>query len=98
MNPSEIINSNKAIADTLKLLEDGIAGEDFRDIAGMLRTSDYYMALADFDSYADARRKSAELYADTKLWQKMSMVNTAKSYFFSADRAIKEYADNIWFC
>ena len=97
-NPYEIIQNNKEIADILDMLENGIAGEDFKDIAGMLRSSDYYMALADFESYSDARKKSAELYADTKLWQKMSMVNTAKSYFFSADRAIKEYADNIWFC
>ena len=97
-NPAEIIKNNEVIADVIKMLEDGISGEDFRDIAGMLKTSDYYMALADFESYADARKKSAELYADTNLWQKMSMVNTAKSYFFSADRAIREYADNIWYC
>lgn len=96
--PQSVIDGDDSLKKVIAMLEKGIAGEKFEDIAGMLRTSDYYMALADFRSYADRRKDSAALYADKYLWQKMSMINTANSYFFSADRAVKEYADNIWHC
>ena len=60
------------------------------------RVSDPFMCLADFDFYADAHRKMREAYEDRERWNRMALVNIAKAGYFSSDRSIKEYADNIW--
>ena len=54
------------------------------------------MVLADFDSYSKARKNAVELYKNQEQWQKMCLVNIANAGRFSADRAIREYAENIW--
>ena len=54
------------------------------------------MVLADFDSYANAQKKAVELYQDQRLWNKMGLVNIANAGRFAADRAIRDYAQNIW--
>ena len=54
------------------------------------------MTIADFDSYVKAQERVGETYKDTMKFANMSLVNTAKAGIFSADRAVKEYADNIW--
>ena len=58
--------------------------------------ADPSMCLADFDSYAKAQKKVNDTYLDKKLFTQMSLVNIANAGFFSADRAVKEYADRIW--
>ena len=54
------------------------------------------MALADYADYAATHKKASELYKDSTVWNKMSLMNIAKSGIFSADRSIKEYAESIW--
>ena len=54
------------------------------------------MCLADFDSYRTTQNKVSESYRDVLLWNKMSLVNIAEAGFFSADRAVTEYATTIW--
>lgn len=61
-----------------------------------LKNIDPYMVLADFDSYAAIQKKSSELYQDTEKWTKMSLHNIAGAGIFSADRAVNEYARDIW--
>ena len=58
--------------------------------------ADEYLLLADFDSYCEAERRMAETYADLMKWNRMSLHNIARSGIFAADRAVAEYADNIW--
>ena len=58
--------------------------------------ADEYLLLADFDSYCEAERRMAETYADPVKWNQMSLHNIARSGIFAADRAVAEYADNIW--
>ena len=58
--------------------------------------ADEYLLLADFDSYCQAERRMAETYADPMQWNRMSLHNIARSGIFAADRAVAEYADNIW--
>jgi starch phosphorylase len=74
----------------------GFGGVSFRPIADSLKNSDPYMVLADFDDYVRARRLSDRLYRDSDRWYRMGLVNTARAGRFSADRAIREYADEIW--
>ncbi len=68
----------------------------FTDIAATLKNTDRYMALADFEAYKEARARSAKLYSDLAVWQKMSLHNIAAAGVFCADRAVEEYARNIW--
>ena len=54
------------------------------------------MNLADFHDYVRAQRDVSAIYADKARFTRMSLVNIAKAGFFSADRAVTEYAQNIW--
>ncbi|WP_423407768.1 glycogen/starch/alpha-glucan phosphorylase [Heyndrickxia sp. MSNUG] len=62
----------------------------------LLGHNDQYFVLRDFDSYAFAHQEVSRKYLDRSAWLKMSLVNIAKSGFFSSDRTITEYADQIW--
>ena len=71
--------------------------DEFRDIADeFLIRNDEYMVLADFDAYRKAHDKVYELYADQAKWARMCLINIAKSAYFSSDRTIEEYANEIW--
>lgn len=74
----------------------GFDGQQFKDIFNALIRQDQYMALADFQSYRQAQQRAEGLYADQRKWNKMSLVNTACAGRFAADRAIRDYAGNIW--
>ena len=52
--------------------------------------------LADFAAYCQAEQRMAETYRDQTAWNRMSLHNIARSGVFAADRAVAEYADNIW--
>ena len=58
--------------------------------------ADEYMLLADFDSYCDAHRRAVSAYADRPAWNRMSLINIARSGIFAADRSIQDYARDIW--
>jgi starch phosphorylase len=57
---------------------------------------DQYLHLADFDDYLRARAAAETAWLDQKAWTRMSLLNTARMGYFSSDRAIREYAENIW--
>jgi starch phosphorylase len=61
-----------------------------------LRANDWFMVLNDFESYRLAQRRLDALWADQPLWWGKSIANTAGCGWFSADRAIREYAERIW--
>ncbi|MBO4359246.1 MAG: glycogen/starch/alpha-glucan phosphorylase [Erysipelotrichaceae bacterium] len=71
--------------------------DDFKDIADeFLLRNDEYMILADFEAYQKAHDKVYELYADQNTWAKKCLINIARSAFFSSDRTIEEYVQDIW--
>lgn len=70
---------------------------NFWDIHDALtRSNDEYFVLGDFDSYVKAWEKLDKIYSDKEKWQAMSLANIANSAFFSSDRTIREYAEDIW--
>ncbi|MBQ5321503.1 MAG: glycogen/starch/alpha-glucan phosphorylase [Oscillospiraceae bacterium] len=95
-SPRYIYENNADVKAAIDLLDRGFAGEKFYDIVNMLKNTDYYMTLADFDSYAAASRKTGEIYKDKQAFAKMSLNNIAGAGYFSADRAIMDYRKNIW--
>ncbi|MGI5904965.1 MAG: glycogen/starch/alpha-glucan phosphorylase [Candidatus Pararuminococcus gallinarum] len=96
-NPREIYNKNPEIKGLVDVLYHGIDGNVFNEIATSLATSDPYMVLADFESYKQAHQKAEQLYSDTLGWQRMSLINVANAGMFSADRAVDDYARDIWY-
>lgn len=95
-SPAQYYNNNPELREALDFIGKGIAGQPFDNIYSSLKSHDRYMALADFADYRKAQRRASTLYADRNKWNKMSLVNIAKSGIFSADRSIGDYAENIW--
>jgi len=52
--------------------------------------------LADFDSYYDAQRRADARWHDQSAWMRSAVLNTANLGWFSSDRTIAEYAEEIW--
>ena len=95
-SPAQYYNNNPELREALDFIGKGIAGQPFDNIYSSLKSHDRYMALADFADYRKAQKRASTLYADSNKWNKMSLVNIAKSGIFSADRSIGDYAENIW--
>jgi len=74
-----------------------LAPDLFRPITdGLLLHGDPYMVLADFRAYADCQERAARAFLRQDRWAEMSIRNTAGMGFFSSDRAVREYARDIW--
>lgn len=95
-NPESYYESNPVIKNCIDRMYHGINGCNFNEVANSLKSSDPYMVLADFDSYRKAQAYSSECYKDSKKWTQMSLNNIAGAGIFSADRAVTEYAKDIW--
>ena len=70
--------------------------ENLERLQKELINKDWFMTLLDFDSYKETKEKALKAYADRKAWAKMMLVNIAKAGFFSSDRTIEEYNNDIW--
>ena len=70
---------------------------EFRIIVDdLLYKNDEYLLLEDFQSYKAAHQKINNLYQDRLKWAKMCLINIASSAFFSSDRTIQQYVEDIW--
>ena len=99
--PTNLYTSNYEIKRIVDRLRVGFDGTSFADIAnypvlGSNNIADPYMCLLDFGDYVRAARDLDEAYKDKERWNRMALVNIAKSGVFASDRSIDEYADNIW--
>ncbi len=68
----------------------------FESIAHALRYLDHYMVCADFDSYFEAQRGIDARWQVVPAWTRASILNVARMPWFSSDRTIREYAQDIW--
>ena len=80
-------------ANVFSLLEPGLFDPILRSL---LDYNDYYMLLADLRSYCEAQDRVDAAYRNSKQWNRMSLINIARSGRFSSDRAVMEYAEKIW--
>ena len=65
-------------------------------VSQILARNEQYLHLADFADYARAQRQIGQDFQDQKKWQSMSLKNISRTGTFSSDRAIRQYADDIW--
>lgn len=98
--PRDVINATPALRDVLDAVAGGTFSNDeparYRDLVGALYEHDYFLCCADFESYAKAQRDVDALWADTRDWRRRTILNTASVGWFSSDRTIREYAEEIW--
>lgn len=70
---------------------------DFKQIYNELMfKNDEYLLLADFEAYVHAQKNIEQRYRNREEWAKTCLINIAQSGYFSSDRTIKQYADEIW--
>ena len=100
-HPQTIVDEDDDLKRVIHLLQCGHFNSFeygiFDDIINsLLSPHDPWLTLADFRSYVDTQSMVSRAYRDRDSWVKMSIMNTASSGFFSTDRTMKEYNEDIW--
>lgn len=99
-DPSEFIGRDPELARVLDTMETGelnaLQPGVFASLAGSLRLKDIFFHCADYRSYVDCQERAALAYLDPERWTAMSIRNVARMSYFSSDRAVAEYARDIW--
>ena len=99
-SPNSFIAESNELQETLKLIEVGHFSngdsELFRPIINILTGNDPFFVMADFDDYLRAQDEVSKAWKKSKKWNRMALLNTARSGFFSSDRSIREYCQSIW--
>jgi glycogen phosphorylase len=90
-----IVRSNPELSAVLERIGSMSSGV-FQPLVDIVLTNDRYFHCADFSSYVETQQRAAETWKAQTEWTRMSILNTARSGFFSGDRTIKEYAKDIW--
>ncbi len=97
-DPNGIVNNDPELQRVTARIMHGFSdGKSYSDvISSLLYGGDPYMVIADFRSYADTQERLYKRISDPSEMGRLSLMNIAKSGYFAADRAIDEYARNIW--
>lgn len=100
LDASDVIGRSERLARAIHAIESGMFSPDdparFHAIGHALRHIDHYMVSADFDAYYDAQRAIDSRWHAGSAWTRASILNTARMAWFSSDRTIREYAEDIW--
>ena len=100
-NPQSFIDNDPHLQAVMSLLESGhfnlFEPNIFHDIIASIRSPhDSWLTLADFSSYIECQENAANCYRDRESWIRKSILNTASSGYFSTDRTMQEYNEEIW--
>ncbi|MEO2032518.1 MAG: glycogen/starch/alpha-glucan phosphorylase [Planctomycetaceae bacterium] len=100
-DPNRVIAQDEDIRRVMELLEGGHFNSSEPGIfsiltAGLRSPHDPWLTIADLRSYLDAQKDVNDAYKDEAHWTRMSIQNAAASGWFSSDRTIRQYADEIW--
>jgi starch phosphorylase len=94
------IAASPTLVEALDTIASGVFSSDDQDrylrLLDSLISHDYFLVTADFDAYYAKQREVAALWRDRAAWWRMSILNTARVGWFSSDRAVREYAEEIW--
>ncbi|SDG48107.1 glycogen/starch/alpha-glucan phosphorylase [Pelagibacterium luteolum] len=99
-SPREMIEASHQLREVIEAISSGVFSPDdrsrYRQLMDGLYDHDWFMVARDFDAYCKAQRVVDGYWADRKVWNAMAVRNTARMAWFSSDRTIREYADDIW--
>ncbi|PLK28043.1 glycogen phosphorylase [Porphyrobacter sp. TH134] len=99
-NPRAVIEGSRELCQAVNAIASGVfSPDDPKRYAGLmdaLYNSDWFMVAADFDAYAAAQRDVDRRWRNRATWRQSAIQNIANVGWFSSDRAISEYAREIW--
>jgi len=94
------VKSSPRLAAVLASLAAGEFSPDdphrYAPIVQAISDYDRFMVAADFEAYWKAQRAIDTLWRSPADWWRTAILNTARMSWFSADRAIREYAEDVW--
>jgi starch phosphorylase len=94
------IEASQPLQDVLQMIAEGRFSPDqpdrYHDLVHRVWHHDYFLVAADFDAYERAQAEVDAAFADPDRWARMAALNTARSGFFSSDRTIRSYMNDIW--
>jgi len=97
---AEIIAASTPLAQVIDAIASGVFSPDdpqrFDRLTQALRHADHYMVAADFEEYFVTQRRADTLYGQKEAWAKACIANIAGMGWFSSDRAIRTYAEEVW--
>ena len=100
IDATDFIEASPTLSEVLDSVEAGVFSPDepdrYRDLVNGLRYHDHFLVCADFDDYYEKQGQIADLWRRPDDWWRASILNTANVGWFSSDRAIREYASEIW--
>jgi starch phosphorylase len=98
--PRSAIDASPRLKEALESISSGVFSPDdphrYRDLIGGLYDHDWFMVARDFDAYVAAQATVDAIWMDKRRWNAMAIRNTAHVGFFSSDRTIRQYAQDIW--
>ena len=98
--PAAVYESNPQLKAAIDLILAGtFSPEDphmFDSVIHGLLQTDRFMALQDFESYATVQREVEAKYSDPEAWTRSTILNVARTGFFSSDRSMRDYIQRIW--
>lgn len=100
-DPVQYYESNPALKEVIDKIRDGFFSPDSPDrfhnlVNSLLVHGDRFCLLADYQAYVDMQDRISAEFRDKQLWARKCILNVAAGGFFSSDRTIKQYANDIW--
>ncbi len=99
-SPWSVVGRNPELEEVLQRLAAGDFSqgnrETFKPLVENLLGSDPFLVLADFAAYDDCQSRVSAAWRDQERWTMASILNVARTGFFSSDRSVREYCDAVW--
>ncbi len=99
-NARAIIEGSKELSQALQAIASGVFSPDdrsrFSGLIDGLYSHDWFMVARDFEDYTRAQRDVDTVWSDPKSWYEKAIYNTARMGWFSSDRSIRQYSEEIW--
>jgi starch phosphorylase len=99
-DPAKTVSDTPALREALEEIASGVFSPDdpdrFKPVVANLLHPDYFLVTADFAAYAAAQREVDRRYGEPEAWYRQTIMNTAHAGWFSSDRTIRGYAQDIW--
>ncbi|WP_442583813.1 glycogen/starch/alpha-glucan phosphorylase [Mesorhizobium sp. ASY16-5R] len=98
--PRDVIEKSPELSQALAAISSGVfcpeEPDRYRALIDGIFQSDWFMVAADFDAYADTQREVDAVWRNSPDWQRKAIHNVARVGWFSSDRTIRQYAEEIW--
>jgi starch phosphorylase len=99
-NPMDYYHTNGELREVMERISSGYFCPEnpnlFQPIVDSLMHKDEYLLFADYQSYIECQERVSQAYRNQENWTRMSILNSARMGFFSSDRTIREYCQDIW--